>query len=42
VVTLEFYEISNRVKKATGRGHRIQCFPEMYIARWAAGDPGLR
>ena len=40
VVTLEFYEISNRGTEATGRGRGIQCVLENVHARWA-GDAGV-
>ena len=39
VVTLEFYEISNRGKKLPGEAVEFSAFLKMYIARWS--DAGV-
>jgi len=40
VVTLEFYEISNRGTKLAAEAAEFSAFLKMYIARWA-GDAGV-
>jgi LysR family transcriptional regulator, carnitine catabolism transcriptional activator len=40
VVTLEFYEISNRGKKLPAEAAEFSAFLKMYFARWA-GDAGV-